>query len=163
MSIQQADKEHLNIIKTIVISTIKEIYPRYYPRGAVDFFLSHHHEEAIAQDVQAGSVFLICDHERQAVGTVTMKANEICRLFVLPQYQNQGFGRQLLDFAEARISGGYNTAILDASLPAKAIYLKRGYLEIETHSIETESGDFLCYDVMQKNLSSITTNENCHS
>ena len=38
---------------------------------------------------------LILDKE-EAIGTVTIKENEICRLFVLPKYQHKGFGRQLL-------------------------------------------------------------------
>ena len=38
--------------------------------------------------------------------------------------------------------------VLDASLPAKRIYRKRGYVDAEYHTIQTDSGDFLCYDVM---------------
>ena len=36
-----------------------------------------------------------------------------------------------------------------ASLPAKPIYKKRGYRETEYHTVQTENGDFLCYDVME--------------
>lgn len=64
-------------------------------------------------------------------------------MFILPQYQKQGHGRELLDFAEARIGEQYNVIKLDASLPAKAIYLKRGYIVTEFHSIQTKSGDLL--------------------
>ena len=39
--------------------------------------------------------------------------------------------------------------IIDASLPAKPIYKKRGYRETEYHTIRTRKGDFLCYDVME--------------
>lgn len=152
MSIIQADSDQLEVIKVITITTIKEIYPRYYPKGAVDFFLFHHNDESISKDIHSGYVFLSFNKERHAVGTITVRENEICRLFVLPQYQKQGFGKELLDFGENRISGHYKTSILDASLPAKAIYLKRGYVETETHSIKTQSGDYLCYDVMQKKL-----------
>lgn len=152
MNIILASYGQLEIVKAITIRTIKEIYPLYYPKGAVDLFLSHHNDDSIYNDIQSGFVFLSFNNEKQAVGTITVRENEICRLFVLPQYQKQGIGRELLDFAENRISKRYNTSILDASLPGKAVYLKRGYLEMETHAIQTESGDFLCYDVMQKNL-----------
>jgi len=37
---------------------------------------------------------------------------------------------------------------MDASFPAKRIYKLRGYKEIEYNRIETENGDYLCYDVM---------------
>ena len=86
------------------------------------------------------------------VGTVTIRKNEICRLFVLPQYQGNGYGKELMDFAEAEISKHYDDIILDASLSAKSIYLKRGYKEIEYHIITTENNDCLCYDIMKKQL-----------
>lgn len=37
-----------------------------------------------------------------------------------------------------------------AALPAKRIYLKHGYREAAYHIIETDNGDFLCYDEMVK-------------
>ena len=53
----------------------------------------------------------------------------------------------LLDFAESTIRQNYSEIVIDASLPAKAIYLKRGYKEKEYHIIDTPD-DHLCYDVM---------------
>ena len=56
----------------------------------------------------------------------------------------------MMDFAEDRIAREHKTIELDASFPAKRIYLKRGYKETEYHTIETEGGDKLGYDVMVK-------------
>lgn len=152
MQIIQAKDEHFFDVKKITQRTIQEIYPHYYPRGVVDFFLLHHNDQNIMQDIQSGYVYLIYDEDKQPVGTVTMKANEINRLFVLPQYQRNGIGRQLMNFAENEILKEYKICQLDASLPAKIIYSKRDYIVSETHVIETECGDFLCYDVMIKEL-----------
>lgn len=58
----------------------------------------------------------------------------------------------MLDFAEKKISGQYSKIVLDASLPAKKIYLRRGYKEIDFHMILTGENDFLCYDVMEKQI-----------
>lgn len=74
----------------------------------------------------------------------------VYRLFALPGYQGKGYGRALLDFAEEEILARESSVRIDASFPARGIYLKRGYREIEFHSIGTENGDFLCYDVMEK-------------
>ena len=133
--IRSACDEQLELVKGITRTTIQEIYPHYYPGGAVSFFLSHHNDRNIAEDIQAGCVFILFNEEDAAVGTVTVKGNEICRLFVLPDHQKKGIGRELMDFAEKRISEHYSCCRLDASLPAKAIYVKRGYAEVETHSI----------------------------
>ena len=132
--IKQAELKQLELVKFITLKTIIDIYPHYYPKGAVDFFIEHHNE----QD--------------DAVGTVTIHKNEICRLFVLPQYQKRGFGSQLLNFSENMILKQYNTIVLDASLPAKSIYLKRRYTIVETYSIRTYNNDYLCYDVMIKEI-----------
>ena len=150
MQIIKAQSEKFDTIKRITHNTISEIYPHYYARGVVDFFLAHHNNENIMKDILAGIVYLILDGE-EAVGTVTIKGNEICRLFVLPEYQHKGFGRQLLDFAEKMIVEEYTEIYLDSSLPAKSTYLKRGYIAVEARKIVAENGDVLCYDLMRKN------------
>lgn len=150
MQITKAQVENSEEVKSITHRTIAEIYPRYYPRGVVDFFLSHHSDENIWKDILAERVYLLLSGE-EAIGTVTIRENKICRLFVLPEHQQKGVGAQLLDFAEKRIEEEYTEIILDSSLPAKIVYLKRGYVAMEAHTIVTENGDVLCYDLMKKN------------
>lgn len=152
MSIILAQECDLKVIKEISHTTIKAIYPHYYPSGAVNFFLNYHSNENIKRDILNKCCFL-CKNEKQViVGTVTIRNNEILRLFVLPQYQGNGYGKELLDFAEKIIAESYTEILIDASLSAKSIYLKRGYMEIEYHTIKTENSDFLCYDVMKKRV-----------
>ena len=152
MSIKQAYKDDLQVVKYITIETINQIYPHYYPKGAVEFFVEHHNDINIINDIDAGKVFLCVNEEGQTIGTVSLKDNDICRLFVLPEYQGKGYGRELLDFAENEIAKKYEEIMIDASLPAKCIYLKRGYREKESHIINANYGDFLCYDVMVKKV-----------
>ena len=150
--IKQAELKQLELVKFITLKTIIDIYPHYYPKGAVDFFIEHHTESHISKDIESGQVYIVFDEQDDAVGTVTIHKNEICRLFVLPQYQKRGFGSQLLNFSENMILKQYNTIVLDASLPAKSIYLKRRYTIVETYSIRTYNNDYLCYDVMIKEI-----------
>ncbi len=151
MNIKKAVIADLGTVYNITQNTIREIYPEYYPCGAVEFFCKHHCTENILKDIQAGFVYLAIDDNENIVGTVTVKENEIARLFVLPQYQGNGYGGKIIDFAENQIFSSYDDIILDASLPAKAIYLKRQYVFVEYNIITTDNGDRLCYDVMQKN------------
>lgn len=150
MPIRPATINDRETVHRLAQETISAIYPRYYPRGAVDFFLNHHHPEAIQRDIEKGLVYLATDENDVPVGTVTLRENEILRLFVLPQFQGKGYGKMLLDFAENRVAKQFDTVIVDASLPAKSLYLKRGYRETAYHRLLTENGDYLCYDVMEK-------------
>ena len=104
------------------------------------FFLAHHKTENIKKDIDSESVYLLVDGEK-GMGTVTLRGNEICRLFVLPECEHQGLGRRLLDFAEERIGEKYSEILIDSSLPAKQIYIKRGYIATETHTIVAGNGD----------------------
>ena len=151
MDIIAATPQDFETVRHITQTTIREIYPAYYPAGAVEFFCRHHSDESIRADIESRKVYLLCD-DGTAVGTITIRRDEICRLFVLPQYQHRGYGSKLLDFAERLIIWRYGAVRLDASLPAREMYRKRGYIETEFHKIRTENGDYLCYDVMVLNM-----------
>ena len=152
MAVIRAAKEtDFDSVKDITQTTIWSVYPKYYPSGAVQFFSNHHSDDRIRADIVAGIVFLI-EVDGTAIGTVTVADNEINRLIVLPDFQRKGYGRELMDFAEEIIRKKHDYIILDASLPAKQIYLKRGYVATKYNIIETENGDYLCFDVMEKSI-----------
>lgn len=148
MEITTAKIDDQHIVRDITQATINTIYPHYYPEGAVQFFLDHHSDEHITADITCGKVFILYA-DGNPVGTVTISDNNINRLFVLPKYQRKGYGKALLDFAEKKILESYECVQIDASFPAKQIYRKRGYRETEYNTIETDNGDYLCYDVMK--------------
>ena len=151
MDIMMATEKDFDAVKRITQSTIQAIYPKYYPTGAVDYFINHHSDENISRDIADGKAYLLRVDGRN-IGTVTVNGNEIDRLFVLPDFQNNGYGRVLIDFAEHMIKENYKDIILAASLPAKMIYRRYGYVEMEYHIIETGNGDFLCFDMMKKEI-----------
>ena len=67
-------------------------------------------------------------------------------------FVEMGYGRALMDFAEKMISKETDTVVLDASLPAKKIYLLRGYKATDYNMIKTDNGDYLCFDVMERHV-----------
>lgn len=144
-----AKKEDIDIILQVTGDTISAIYPHYYAPGVVAFFLQHHCRENVEKDVEDGLVYLLTVQDR-VVGTVTIKENVINRLFVLPECQGNGYGRKLMDFAEAEITKHYESIHIDSSLPAKEMYLKRGYRETGTRRINVDFDDVLVYDEMKK-------------
>lgn len=149
MKVLIASHEHFNTIKSIVNDTIEAIYPNYYPRGAVDFFLAHHSDEAIQKSIDRGSVYLI-QVENLIVGTGTIDGNEINRFFVLPQYQGRGYGTVLMNELERLVFIDYPDVQVDASLSAYQMYVHRGYVPVEYHTLATGKGHYLCYHVVRK-------------
>lgn len=149
MTIIKADISMFEAVKNITCTTINAVYPHYYPAGAVRFFLEHHSDEHILSDISDGSVYLLLDDDGSPAGTVTVKGNDIGRLFVLPEYQGRGFGGALLRFAEEAVPAEYDEIVLDSSLPAKAIYMKKGYVTTNYSTVEA-CGDYLCFDSMSK-------------
>lgn len=99
MKITKATINDFETIKHIVHTTINEIYPKYYPCGAVDFFLKHHSDENIKKSILNDNVFLLFKNN-DIVGTGTINGNEIDRLFILPEFQGKGLGTEALDYFE---------------------------------------------------------------
>lgn len=102
MDIVLATEKDFDAVKRITQTTIKAIYPKYYPTGAVDFFIKHHSDENISRDIADRKVYLLCVDGKD-IGTVTVNGNEVDRLFVLPDFQSSGYGKALIGFAEQMI------------------------------------------------------------
>lgn len=149
MKLIKAFDQHFDITRWIIKNTIQTIYPYYYPKGAVDFFIAHHSDEAIKTAIIHGEIYLI-QNNNKIVGTGSIVRNEIKRLFVLPQYQGKGYGTVMMNELEKSIFNNYTEIRLDASLPAYEMYVRRGYVPIEYHRIKTENGHYLCYHIMKK-------------
>ncbi len=144
-----AGQQHQALVGDIVHQTISAVYPNYYPAGAVEYFLKHHSPERIRHAIGLREVYLIvCDGDY--AGTGSIKGNEICRLFILPQFQGRGLGTRMMDAFEETIFSGYSEAQVSASLPAYEMYRNRGYLPLSYHRILTENGHYLCYHQMVK-------------
>lgn len=139
------------VVAEIAEKTIKTIYPHYYPSGAVQFFLDLHSEERIKEVIFSEEIYLAME-QGNIIGTGSIRKNEICRLFILPEYQRKGYGGRLMDLLEARIFENYSKVHVDASFPAENMYLKRGYQISSYEKIETVNGDFLCYHIMEKEI-----------
>lgn len=113
MQIIKITDKNFNDVKNITQTTIDSVYPKYYPAGAVQYFKNHHNDENIMSDIKDGQVYCLFENEN-AVGTITIKENHINRLFVLPDFQGKGFGKELLNFTEKTIFQNYKEIEIDA-------------------------------------------------
>lgn len=149
MQIIQATAEQVDTIYAMTQRVILESYPHYYPMPAVQFMSDYHDRTKILRDVNEGTVLLLLTDEGVPAATGTARGVEIGRLFVLPEYQGQGMGTALMDKLEDVVFQNHDHIQLDASLPAKPMYTKRGYTEISYEVQSVGGDDFVCYSVME--------------
>ena len=136
MKYKLATIEECNLIYQLVQETIKTIYPKYYPAEVVDFFINHHNLYAIKNDIKSGNVGVLIVNDK-IVGTGCYINNHITRVYVLPEYQGNGYGTFIMNQLELIIKTNHNNVFLDASLPAAGLYEKLGF--IKTGEITHES------------------------
>ena len=65
--ITKASVSDMAAVTNITQTTIRAVYPKYYPQGAVDFFSAHHSDDKISADILSGSVYLLKYEGRVAV------------------------------------------------------------------------------------------------
>ena len=133
----------------IVQHTKDVIYPDYYAKTGVDFFGRLHSIENIRSDIEHGrSYALVKDGE--IIGTGSYTDNHITRVYVLPEFQGQGFGTLIMDELEKEIFSYYDDCELDASLPACIFYENRGYKTVRHVRYEIGDGKLMIYEIMSK-------------
>ena len=156
MEYLRAREENLEQVYQLVQDTIQTIYPKYYPREIVDFFSNLHAKDKIAAYIENGCVRVLFSDNR-LVGTGTFSENHIARLFVLPDFQKNGYGSYMMQCLEEEISAEYNSVILDSSLCAACFYEHKGYKTVSYHEITVGNGSVLVYGIMEKPLSVSST------
>ena len=144
-----ATADKVDAIRNILHTTIKSVYPQYYPKEVVDFFCKHHSAEHIKEGIATGRMGVLTDGEI-AVGAGCYFENEITGVYVLPEYQGKGYGTIIMDHLEKAIFKDHDIVLLDASLAAVFLYEHRGYKTIGHGKYDLENGVKLVYEKMEK-------------
>ena len=76
------------VVSGIVEKTIQNVYPHYYPSGAVQFFLDLHSEARIKEVMSYEEIYLAMVQEN-IIGTGSIRKNEICRLFRMKKWKQK--------------------------------------------------------------------------
>mgnify|MGYP002510632380 FL=1 len=141
-------------IYNVLHTTIRIVYPKYYPKEVTDFFCQHHSREHILAGIASGNMGVLLDGD-VITGTGCYDNNHITGVYVLPDYQKQGYGSKIMDCLEAEISNKYDTVLLDASLSAVCLYEHRGYKTIGHGIYELENDVKLVYEIMEKKVKAL--------
>lgn len=117
----------------------------------VEFFLKLHNKENILIDINNNRTYILVDNNK-LIGTGSFLENHISRVFILPEYQNQGYGSKIMDFLENKIKLNYDYSVLESSIPSKEFYKNRNYEKLDKKSMLINNGLEFSFDVLKKNL-----------
>lgn len=148
--IEKFDIRYLDDVYSLIVKTVENCYYEYYPREAIDYFISYHSKAAISRDGENLIILMVDDI---IVGTGTLIDTEIKRVFVLPQYHGRGFGRIIMNHLENEaLHKGYKLTELHSSLYAKRFYDKLGYKMFKLGKTEVGNNEVLYFQRMAKPL-----------
>jgi len=152
MEIITYENKYFEEVYNVVHDTIEKIYPKYYPRKAVDFFHKHHSKENMLENLPNEFTGIIIENNK-VIGTGSAKDNDIGRFFILPEYQNRGYGKLLLKKLENEVlNRNYKNITLASSLGAVFFYKSCGYKYNDYKIIPVEDGEYLCFLAMIKEI-----------
>lgn len=146
---RKGKKEDAEGIFVLIQNTIKTVYPKYYPKEVTDFFCQHHSKNNIIADIEKRHLNVLFS-DGCLVGTGSLIDNHITRVYVAPDLQGKGYGSYIMQQLEKEIAGKYDSACLDASLPASCFYEHRDYKTIKHEKMQVENGVYLVYEIMEK-------------
>ena len=133
----------------IIRHTKDVIYPDYYTQEVVEYVDRYYTLEIINSDIEQGRTrVLVMDGE--IIGTGSRVDNHIMRVYVLPEFQGQGFGSRIMDELEKEIFEGCDDCVLEASLPACIFYENRGYKTVKHVKEDFGDGKCMIYEIMRK-------------
>lgn len=113
------------IRRTVSVSNTADYSP-----AVIEHLLEEFAPAKVAERMEGRDVFVLCVEESM-VGTISLglAAGKLHSMFVDPDRQKQGFGRQLVDHLEHHAaSKGFQEIVVSSSLTARPFYEKLGYV-----------------------------------
>jgi N-acetylglutamate synthase-like GNAT family acetyltransferase len=149
---RQFRETDLPAVFALIQHTIEVTYAGVYPAEAILFFKGIHSRENILSDTLAGyTVVAACDGT--LCGTGTLLGTNIRRVFISPDYQHRGIGKNLVrDLAAKASQMKLTTLDLEASLVSRKFWESRGFTVDSENRLPVGNNRFLDYFKMFKNL-----------
>ena len=150
-----ATEEQVDDIHRVLQTTIRSIYPKYYPAEVTGFFCDLHSLDHVREGVASGNMGVLVE-DGEIIGKGCFDGNHITGVYVLPACQGKGCGSMIIDHLENIIGKDHEMAVLDASLPAALLYEHRGYRTVGHGIIDLENDAKLVFEKMEKPLRRVT-------
>lgn len=149
LEVRLFDKKHLTEVVNVIHATIKTCYPEIYAPEVVDFFLDYHSEQNIVKKSSKGEVYTFY-LTGELIGTGYLVEDEIGGLYILPNFQNKGYGSEAMNFLlNCARQKGLKNIWIDATPASNPLYLHLGFKLIEEKVMYVEGDVPLPYSYME--------------
>ena len=164
MNITVATKEQLPIVRDLAYRIWPDTYGAILSKIQLDFMLDKFYNIASLEEqmLEKHQVFLLIEENNQYLGFCAYELNinnsnktKLHKIYVLPETQGKGVGKQLLEkVEEIAKSEGNSHLILNVNRFNKALefYKYKGFVIVDEVNIEIGHGYLMEDYVMEKNL-----------
>lgn len=136
--IRPAVAEDAASISRVVISALRESNAQDYPPDVIAQVERSFSPSAILQLLSQRQVF-VATLEQHVVATASLDGDVVRSVFVAPQHQNRGIGKQLMAVIDqAAASANLNVLYVPSSITAEGFYASLGFEKVrdEFHGAE---------------------------
>lgn len=150
--IRQMKESDLLSVYDLVQSTIQVSYLEVYPTEAIEFFKNYHEKDNILKDAITGYTIIV-QSGGEIIATGTLIGTNIRRVFVRPNFQNQGIGKSVVKRLEEKASlDKLSTLDLSASLISRHFWESLGFTFLRENFLPVPNGKKLIFYEMEKHL-----------
>ena len=108
MKLSIASKEQLSIVRDLAYQIWPDTYGKTHTQSELDYMLSKFYSlESLENQWSNGHIFILANENESYLGFVSYEINsentsktKIHKLYVLPQTQGKGIGKQLVDYVK---------------------------------------------------------------
>ncbi len=126
--IRAAENKDAEGIYNAHMQSIRKLCARDYTAEEIAAWTSSPKPESYVSAMEAGENMFVAVENGQIAGFTGIKADEICAVYVHPDFAGRGIGSALLERAELHLrENNISKARLHATLTAKPFYLRKGW------------------------------------
>ena len=160
MNIVVATKEQLAIVKNLAYKIWPNAYETILSKAQLDYMLEMIYSiDSLEKQFDNGHIFLLIEDDQNFIGFASYELNcnnsnktKLQKLYVLPEIQGKGIGKQVIDYIKEKVVLSNNLALflnVNKFNKAKDFYQKYGFQIIKEEVIDI-GNDYIMDDYVME-------------
>ncbi|MBV4484555.1 GNAT family N-acetyltransferase [Pseudomonas sp. SWRI153] len=138
IKIRNATTADAPAISGTIIKTLRESNARDYPTEVIDQVVENFSPSAVLPLLTVRLV-LVATIDSQVVATASLDKDVVRSVFVEPDYQGKGVGRQLMESIQSiAVDAGFNLLRVPSSITAEGFYASLGFSKVRDEYLQSE-------------------------